>query len=612
MLMTVNQQNDVIRRKVDALLSRMTLDQKIGQMTQAERGSVTPEEVRNYHLGSVLSGSGSFPGTNLPEDWVAMNDAYWAACMTEDEQHLAIPILYGVDAIHGHNNVRGATLFPHNIGLGAANDVDLIKRIAQVTAREILATGVDWTFAPNLAVARNINWGRTYESFSENPDIVASYASHVVDALQGDLGTDSVLVTLKHWVGDGGTSNGISQGETTLSRDELERIHIKPFRNGISAGALTVMASFSSWNGDKCHGHKYLLTEVLKKKLKFEGFVISDFDGIDYLSEDYHVAVAMAVNAGIDMFMVPEKWKEFILHTRQNVNRGSIPLKRIDDAVRRILTVKFAYGLFDKSRPSKRFWSNHKCFGTRNHREVAREAVRKSLVMLKNHDSVLPLNKNARILVTGRNAHNRGHQCGGFSIDWQGTSGNGFIKDGTSIWEGIRQVAASAVLSTDKNGKDADPDQHDVAIVVIGETPYAEGLGDVRSGEHLIVEAGSQIKGSLNVLSPYGSTLELAELHPDDLETIKSIAEKGIPVVTIMVSGRPLVVGKELVQSAAFVAAWLPGSEGQGVADVLFGDFDFQGKLSFSWPESDDYLSSENGKKNSPLFPLGYGLSYTR
>jgi beta-glucosidase len=611
MLMAEIQQDDLIRGKVDVLLSRMTLDQKIGQMIQAERGSVTPEDVRNYHLGSVLSGSGSCPGNNLPQDWVAMNDAYWLASMTEDEQHLAIPILYGVDAIHGHNNVRGATLFPHNIGLGAANDVDLIKRIAQVTAREVLATGVDWTFAPNLAVASNINWGRTYESFSENPDIVASCASNIVAGLQGDLGADSVLVTLKHWVGDGGTSNGISQGETTLSWEELERVHIMPFRNGISAGALTVMASFTSWNGDKCHGHKYLLTDVLKKKLKFDGFVISDFDGIDYLSEDYHVAVAAAVNAGIDMFMVSDKWKDFILHTKQNVNRGSIPLSRIDDAVRRILTVKFAYGLFDKPRPSERAWVMHPCFGSSDHRKVAREAVRKSLVLLKNHDAILPLNKNTRILVAGKNAHNRGHQCGGFSIDWQGTCGNGFVTGGTSIWEGISQVAPSATLSTDAKGNDADPNQHDVAIVIIGESPYAEGLGDIRTGEHLIVEAGSQIKGSMNVLSPYGNTLELALLHPDDLETIETICGKGIPVVTVLVSGRPLVVGKELDQSSAFVAAWLPGSEGQGVADVLFGDFDFNGKLSFCWPESDDFCSTKNNHNKSPLFPMGYGLTYS-
>ena len=418
------------------------------------------------------------------------------------------------------------------------------------------------------------------------------------------------MVCLKHWVGDGGTSNGISQGETTLSRDELERIHIKPYAVAISAGALTVMASYTSWNGDKCHGHKYLLTDVLKNELKFDGFIISDWDGIDYLSEDYHVAVATAVNAGIDMFMISENWKEFILHTRQNVNRGSIPSQRIDDAVRRILTVKFACGLFDKPCPSKRFWSNQEYVGIPNHREVAREAVRKSLVMLKNDDSVLPLDKHARILVAGKNADNRGHQCGGFSIDWQGTCGNEFVKDGTSIWEGIRQVAPAAVLGTQANGEDADPDRHDVAIVVIGETPYAEGLGDIRSGEHLIVEAGSQIRGSMNVLSPYGTTLELAELHPDDLRTIKTIAAKGIPVVTIMISGRPLVVSKELDHSAAFVAAWLPGSEGQGVADVLFGDFDFQGTLSFSWPKSDDCLSSENSENNAPLFPLGFGLTY--
>ena len=605
-------QDAAIRQKVDTLLAKMNLDQKIGQMTQAERMSVTPEDVRRYHLGSVLSGGGSSPGNNLPEDWVSMNDAYWVASMDEDDLHLAIPILYSVDAVHGNNNVRGATLFPHNIGLGAANDHDLIKRIAKITAREVLASGVDWTFAPTLAVARNINWGRTYESFSEDPDIVASCAGNFVQGLQGDLGADSVVASLKHWVGDGGTTNGIDQGETTLSRDELEQIHIKPYYPALAEGALTVMASFNSWNGDKCHGHKYLLTDVLKNEMNFDGFVISDWDGIDYLSEDYHEAVALAVNAGIDMFMISEKWKEFIDHTRRNVQRGSISLKRVDDAVRRILTVKFACGLFDKPLPSKRFWSNHASFGTRQHRKVAREAARKSLVLLKNEGSVLPLDKKTRILVAGRNAHNRGHQCGGFSIDLQGTCGNEYIEGGTSIWEGIHEMIASAVLSTGINGADADPDQHDVAIVVIGEEPYAEGLGDIRSGDHVIVEAGSQINGSMNVLSPYGHTLELAKLYPEDLETIKTISGKGIPVITVLVSGRPLVIGKELEESAAFVAAWLPGSEGQGVADVLFGDFDFQGKLSFSWPQSDAQLSATTGKNRTPLFPLGYGLTYAR
>jgi len=603
-------QDTNLRHRVETLLAKMTLDQKIGQMTQAERQSVTPEDVRRYHLGSVFSGSGSCPGHNLPEDWVAMSDDYWAASMAEDETHLAIPILYGVDAIHGNNNVRGATLFPHNIGLGAANDNDLIRRLASITAHEVLASGVDWTFAPNLAVARNIHWGRTYESFSEDPDIVASFAGSLVQGLQGELDTDSVVASVKHWVGDGGTSNGIDQGETTLSRDELEQLHIKPYYPALAAGALTVMASFSSWNGDKCHGHRYLLTDILKNKMKFAGFVISDWDGIDYLSEDYFEAVALGINAGIDMFMISEKWKEFIDHARRHVQRGSISLHRIDDAVRRILSVKFACGLFEKPRPSERFWSNHACFGSREHRQVAREAVRKSLVLLKNERQVLPLDKNARVLVAGRSAHNRGHQCGGFSISLQGACGNDTIEGGTSIWEGIRDVAVSAELSTGGGGDDADPAQHDVAIVVIGEKPYAEGLGDIRSGEHLIVEAGSQIKGSINVLRPYGNTLALAKLHPEDLHTICTIAAKGIPVVTILVSGRPLVVGPELDQSTAFVAAWLPGSEGQGVADVLFGDFDFQGRLSFSWPKSDNQMSASKERSDTPLFPLGYGLSY--
>lgn len=599
-----------IRNRVDNLLAKMNLDQKIGQMTLAERQSVTPEDVRRYHLGAVFSGSGSCPGNNLPADWVAMNDGYWAASMAEDAAHLAIPILYGVDAIHGNNNVRGATLFPHNIGLGAARDKDLIKRLASVTAREVLASGVDWIFAPNLAVARNINWGRTYESFSEDTDIVASYAGSLVQGLQGDLATGSLVATVKHWVGDGGTSNGIDQGETTLSRDELEQVHIKPYYPALAAGALTVMASFSSWNGDKCHGHKYLLTDVLKNEMKFDGFIISDWDGIDYLSEDYFEAVALGVNAGIDMFMISENWKDFIDNTRRHVQRGSISLQRIDDAVKRILSVKFACGLFERPRPSERFWSNHASFGSREHREVAREAVRKSLVLLKNEGRILPLDKNARILVAGRSAHNRGHQCGGFSVSFQGSCGNDAIEGGTSIWEGIRDAAPSAVLSIDHSGDDADPAQHDVAIVVIGENPYAEGLGDIRSGEHLIVEAGSQIRGSINVLRPYGNTLSLANLHPEDLRTISTIAEKGIPVVTVLVSGRPMVVGQELDRSTAFVAAWLPGSEGQGVADVLFGDFDFKGRLSFSWPKSDIHSSASKVKKPAPLFPLGYGLSY--
>ena len=596
----------IIAQKVETLLSRMNLAQKIGQMTQAERAAVTPEDVLQYHIGSVLSGGGSAPGENLPADWVDMNDAYWAASMIEDEQYLAIPLLYGVDAIHGNNNVRGATLFPHNIGLGAANDPDLIKRIALATAREILATGVDWTFAPTLAVARNIQWGRTYESYSENPDIVASYSDQFIQGMQGDLGTDAVAACVKHWVGDGGTTNGIDQGETTLSWEDLETTHIKPYYPAFKAGVLTIMASFNAWNGDKCHGHKYLLTDVLKNRLKFDGFVISDWDGIDYLSEDYHSAVAMGVNAGIDMFMVSEDWKEFIEHLKQHVQRGRVSMERIDDAVRRILRVKFAFGLFDKPRPSERYWSNHECFGSSDHRDLAQEAVRKSLVLLKNDNSLLPINRNSRILVAGKNADNRGHQCGGFSVAWQGTSGNEFIEGGTSVWEGIKAANGRSELSED--GSAADPVEHDYAIVVIGEKPYAEGLGDIRTGDDVIVEAGSQIKGSMNVLEPYGSTLELADLHPEDLSVIKSISSKGIPVITVLISGRPLVVNAELGASDAFIAAWLPGSEGQGVSDVLFGDYDFQGRLSFAWPDNNEKARSGYG---APLFAHGFGLSYS-
>ena len=372
----------VIQAKVAAVMSKMTLAQKIGQMVQTERMFITPEQVKAWHIGSVLSGGGSSPGENTLLDWVDMNDAYWAASMEDDNGHLAIPILYGIDAIHGNNNVQGATIFPHNIGLGAANDPALLANIAQVTAKEILACGVEWTFAPTLAVARNSQWGRTYESYSEDPAIVSSYSGKFVNGLQGDLGTDSVIACVKHWVGDGGTTHGIDQGENSLPEDELERLHMTAYYPALEAGVLTVMVSFNSWLGEKCHGHRYLLDYQLKQRLQFQGFLISDWDGIDYLSENYFDAVAIGANAGIDMFMVSEHWQPFIDHLTHHVVRGTVPMERIDDAVRRILSVKFAYGLFDKPRPAARHWSNHSSFGSMEHREVAREAVRKSLVFV--------------------------------------------------------------------------------------------------------------------------------------------------------------------------------------------------------------------------------------
>jgi beta-glucosidase len=580
--------------RVQSLLDRMTLAQKLGQMLQPERMSITPDEVAAHHIGSVLSGGGSVPGANRPADWVAMNDAYWAASMREGDDRTPIPILYGVDAVHGHANVLGATVFPHNIGLGATRDPDLVERIAQATAREILATGVEWTFAPTLAVAQDIRWGRTYESYSERTEVVSSYAAAMVRGLQGDLGQDSVMACAKHWIGDGGTRGGRDQGNTFATEAELERIHMAPYLPALEAGVLTVMASFNSWNGVKCHGNRYLLTDVLKGRLGFAGFVISDWDGTDYLSEDYAEAVTLAVNAGVDMLMVSVEWRKALASLEAAVASGAIPMARVDDAVRRILTVKARYGLFARPRPAERHWSRTECLGDPAHRAVAREAVRKSLVLLQHRGGVLPLRREARILVAGRNADNRGAQCGGFTVEWQGTLGNDAIEGGTSIWEAIRAAAPGAELSVD--GGTADATRHDVAVVVIGERPYAEGMGDIRTDP--LVNAGSNTGGRVSNLHPYGTTLELAALHPEDLATIRRIAGRGIPCVVVMVSGRPLIVDQELAHADAFVAAWLPGSEGHGVADVLFGDHDFQGRLGFTWP------AAGSGVR----FPFDHGL----
>ncbi len=591
-----------IEERVRELLARMTLDQKIGQMTQPERMHVSPAEVKRYHIGSVLSGGGSCPGDNRPADWVAMNDAYWTASMEEDDDHLAIPVLYGVDAIHGNANVLGATIFPHNIGLGAARDPELIERIGRITAREVRAAGVDWTFAPTLAVAQDPRWGRTYESYSEDPGVVGEYAARIVRGLQGG----GVVACAKHWVGDGGTRDGVDQGDTVVDEEELRRVHIAPYASALEAGALTVMVSLSSWNGEKCHAHRYLIQDVLKGEMGFRGFVVSDWNGLDPLAEDYGDAVALAVNAGIDMVMVPETWRAFIGGLRERVERGDVAVERIDDAVGRILRVKFVSGLFERGRPWGRRGANGSSFGSREHREVAREAVRKSLVLLKNEGGVLPLDKGARILVTGRGAHDRGRLCGGFTVEWQGVLGNDRIEGGTSVWEGIKAVAPGAVLGgvgesggevegvggTQGEGEEGDVREvdgvrevegdFDVAVVVIGERPYAEGLGDIRE-ESPVRPGTNHLPAGAGALKPYGDTLELAALHPEDLATIRGLAERGIPVVAVLVSGRPLVVDEELAASAGFVVAWLPGSEGGGVADVLFGDFDFVGRLSVGW-----------------------------
>ena len=582
-------------------LARLTLPQKIGQMTMVERSHVTPDEIKRFAIGSVLAGGGSHPGENRLVDWVEMNDAYWQAAVG-DADSLGIPILFGIDAVHGHANVRGATVFPHNIGLGAAGSPDLVARIARITAREILASGLDWNFAPTMAVVQNCQWGRTYESFGSDSKRNGALGEAYVRALQ----EEGVMACSKHWVGDGATLHGIDQGEARLSWEELESTHIAPYYPSLAAGVMSVMVSFNSWNGEKCHGHRFLVSTLLKGKLGFEGIVVSDWNGIDYLDEDFEEAVVQSVNAGIDLFMVPEKWQTFIDVLLRQVEHNRVKESRIDDAVIRILKGKYRLGLFAAERPKARPRSINARFGCEAHRETAREAVRRSMVLLKNEGDILPLKTNARVLVAGRNADNLGHQCGGWTLNWQGERDNERI-EGTSIWQAIRTVAPNAVLSEDLSGAEADAAQHDVAVVVIGEHPYAEGFGDIRTGDEVLVKVGSMINGLMNPLDPYGDTLELAALHAEDLECIRRIADAGVPVVAVLVSGRPLIVNREMQASQAFVAAWLPGTEGAGVADVLFGQTDFSGRLPLPWPSR-----MADGPVHTPyetLFPMGYGLT---
>ncbi|MCY4270405.1 MAG: glycoside hydrolase family 3 protein [Gammaproteobacteria bacterium] len=584
-------------KRISALLEGMSLRQKIGQMTMAERMSITPEEVGENALGAVLCGGGSHPGGNEVADWVAMNDAYWRAVMAREDGP-RIPVLVGVDAVHGHGNLRGATVFPHNIGLGAAADPGLVAEIARATAKEILASGIEWNFAPALSVVRNCKWGRTYESFGSDPELVARLGASYVDALQ----KAGVIGCVKHWVGDGGTWQGMDQGETTAPWEELEATHIAPYYSALKQGVMSVMVSFNSWNGDKCHGHHFLITELLKEKLGFGGIVLSDWDGIDYLDKDYGVAIRKSVNAGLDMFMISERWREFIDTFERQVADGHVSIARINDAVGRILRVKLRCGLFDLPRPSERPGTGNPGFASDAHRELARRAARQSQVLLKNERGALPLDRGQRILVAGKNAHNLGHQCGGWTVTWQGEAGNGTI-EGETIWEGIRALAPNAELG---DSGEADPERHDIAVVVIGEKPYAEGHGDIRPGDHLFIEAGSRINGLMNPIEAYATTLVHSEVHPEDLACIRHIAAKGIPVVTVLISGRPLIVDAELAESAAFVAGWLPGAGGRGVAEVLLGDREFSGRLPTPWPG----LRNQDGllPKAGAVFPLGHGL----
>ncbi|MFA0813344.1 glycoside hydrolase family 3 protein [Microbulbifer epialgicus] len=598
-----------LETRISDLIDQMSVEEKVGQLIQAEIKYVTPDEVKKYHLGSVLNGGGTYPNNDKfasPEDWLALSEAFFAASMDTSDGGVAIPIIWGSDAVHGHNNIVGATLFPHNIGLGAARDVELIARIGQATAREVAVTGVDWTFAPTIAVARDDRWGRTYESYSEDPSIVADYAEAMVRGLQGEklskdfLRGEHLVATAKHFVGDGGTNRGIDRGDNAVPEAELAKVHAAGYLTALPAGVQTVMASFNSWNGNRLHGHKYLLTEVLKNRLGFDGFVVGDWNGHRFVPGCSVDSCAAAINAGLDMFMVPSDWKALYKNTLLQAKSGEIDQLRLDDAVRRILRVKIRAGLFEHQRPLA---GKSGIIGSDEHRGLAREAVRKSLVLLKNNKQLLPLMPSQNILVAGDAADNLTKQTGGWTISWQGTGNSREDFPGaTSIFEGISAVVdktgGQAVLSEDgsfsadtfRNG--AGPD---VAVVVYGEEPYAEWHGDLANIEY---QMGNKT----------------------DLALLSGLQKQGIPVVSIFLSGRPLWVNKEMNASDAFVAAWLPGSEGSGVADVLFRDvegqvrFEFTGTLPFSWPMyTHQTVLNPYHENYEPLFALGYGMqSHTR
>jgi beta-glucosidase len=589
-----------IEERITELLGQMTLEQKVSQMVQADIRNITPADLKKYPLGSILNGGGGFPDNNKHasvNDWVALADRFYNASIAVKP---GIPIMWGTDAVHGHNNVIGATLFPHNIGLGAAHNPDLIERIGEVTAREVAATGIDWTFAPVVAVVRDDRWGRTYEAFSEDPEIVKAYAGRFVKGVQGAAGTPTfldgnhVLASAKHYIGDGGTAGGIDRGDNRASEKGLIKIHAQGYVTAMEAGVQTIMASYNTWDGWKVHGRHYLLSEVLKDRMGFDGLVVSDWDGIDEVQGCSKDKCAPAVNAGIDLFMVPTDWKNFITNTLEQIKMERIPQSRIDDAVRRILRVKLRAGMFEKGKPSSRpLAGKRELIGAPEHRAVARQAVRESLVLLKNSDGLLPLKADANVLVAGSGADNISKQAGGWTITWQGTENtNADFPGATSIYAGIRQAVTAAggkaTLSADGSWKT----KPDVAIVVFGEDPYAEWFGDIRT---------------LDYQGPEGA----------DHAMIARLAEAQIPTACVFLTGRPLFVGPELDACNAFVVAWLPGSEGGGVADVLLRDekgeikHDFVGKLSFSWPKTATQTDlNRDDPSYDPLFAYGFGLTY--
>ena len=581
---------------INNLVQKMTLEQKVGQVIMPDIDEVTPQDAKKYQLGTFLNGGGKFPNKNKNssvEDWKELSRDFYNSSPTVDG--IVIPILWGTDAVHGHNNVIGATIFPHNIGLGSTMNADLIKKIGQAVAREVLSTGIPWTFAPTIAVPQNDLWGRTYEGYSENPELVSLLGEAMILGLQGEgeefLDSNHVLATAKHFLGDGGTENGIDQGNTILSEQDLRDIHGEPYFAAISSCIQTVMASFNSWNGEKAHGSKYLLKDILRDQMGFDGLVIGDWNGHGQVPECSKENCPQSFNAGVDIFMAPDEWKPLYKNTLMQVKNGDIPIERLDEAVKNILSVKYLLGMFDGRKPHM---YPYNYIGDASHREIARQAVRESIVLLKNNNNTLPIKNGKHILVIGDSAKRITKQMGGWTITWQGRENNNSeFPNSKSIYEAIKyktEKNGGTVEFSDTSNYEKKPD---LVIFVYGEDPYAEGDGDRK---HIFFE---------NQDSMF-------------IKYMKDLHEENIPSVSLFISGRPLIVNKEINLSDSFVQLWLPGTAIEGVTDVIFTDanneinYDFKGKLSYSWPKY-SYQTKLNyrDKDYDPLFPYGFGLTYS-
>ena len=589
-------QSDLTNR----ILNNMTLEQKVGHVIMPEINSVTPEEVKKYQFGTILNGGGGFPNQNKNssvQDWKNLSKSYYEASPIIDG--VRVPILWGTDAVHGHNNVIGATIFPHNIGLGATRNELLVRKIGNAVAKEVASTGIIWTFAPTVAVPKNDLWGRTYEGFSENTDLVSSLGKSFIIGLQGEsesfLDEDHILATVKHFVGDGGTNNGIDQGNTIIDEFLLKEVHAKPYYDAINECALSIMASFNSWNGKKMHGNKYLLTEVLKSQMGFNGFIVGDWNGHGQIPgcEDNNCPDALI--SGVDIYMVPTEWESLYFNTLEQVRNGVIPIERLNDAVQRILIVKEHLGLFNQRVPHS---YNKNFLGSKDHIALAREAVRESIVLLKNHNNNLPMNPNKKYLIVGEMSQQIENQMGGWTITWQGKSWEGVnlsnedFPNTQSIFDSLSNFIIQNGGSVEYSKDGSYKNKPDTVIFVYGETPYAEGEGDIVN-------------------------LNFSKNNRNLLRKMRIFQKNNISVVSLFISGRPLIVDNEIKYSDSFVSIWLPGTAVEGINDVIFSNkdgsinYDFKGKLSFSWPsKTSNNPLNEKDEDYLPLYKYGYGLTY--